>query len=242
MLEHLARYFRQKRLPPAQLQMLRPRRRLSALRRLRGTADETFPVYLIERAQAVRVALADDLRAAGFEVRPFATLDDFVDALRELEPGCVILDIAELDTLALNPAEEAAYRSLGCPLVLVFDSLDGEEAASAVRLGAIDLVRRPVSAGELIAALRRAGASVGEQRARLASLGARKAIERLSKREREVMDGIMRGYSSKEIARILDLSPRTVEMHRSRLHQKLEASSMAQLLGIAWRARGIEGP
>jgi two-component system response regulator FixJ len=241
MLEHLARSLRQERLPQARLQMLRPRRRLSALRRLSAAADETFPVYLVERERSLRIAIARDLRAAGFEVRPFATPGDFVDAMRELGPGCMILDIAELDSLALSAADEATYSALGCPMILIFETFHADDAASAIRLGAADLLRRPVPIGELAAALRRAGPRVREQRARLASLAARRAIERLTEREREVMDGLMNGLSSKEIARKLGISHRTIEMHRRRLNEKLEVSSMAELLGIGWGARAIGG-
>jgi two-component system, LuxR family, response regulator FixJ len=241
MLKHLTRSPGRKRLPLAQLQMLRPRRRLSALRRLSGAAEEAFPVYLVEPARSLRIALARDVRAAGFEVRPFATLEDFVDAMRELSPGCIVLDVAELEALALSAADEATYSALGCPMVLTFETLHADDAARAIRLGATDLLRRPVPLGELVAALRRAGPRVREQRARLASLGARRAIERLTEREREVMKGLMHGLSSKEIARNLGISHRTIEMHRRRLNEKLEVSSMAELLVIGWRAQAIGG-
>jgi two-component system response regulator FixJ len=241
MLEHLARSPRHERLPQARLPMVRPRRRLSALRRLSAAADETFPVYLVERERSLRIALARELRAAGFEVRPFATPEEFVGTMRDLGPGCMVLDVAEIDALALSAADEATYRALGCPMILTFETLHAEDAASAIRLGAADLLRRPLSPADLIAAVRRASPRVREQRARLASLAARRAIERLTDREREVMKGLMRGRSSKEIARDLGISHRTIEMHRRRINEKLEVSSMAELLGIGWRARAIGG-
>jgi two-component system, LuxR family, response regulator FixJ len=84
--------------------------------------------------------------------------------------------------------------------------------------------------------LRRAGLKVRQQRSRLAARRAKRAIATLSARERDVLDGLAQGRSNKGIARHLHLSPRTVEMHRARLHRKLGAASAAEILALAWRA------
>jgi two-component system response regulator FixJ len=238
MLEHLPRSARRDRLAPARLQMLRRARPLPPFRLVAAGAAEAFPVYLVETVRSLRVALGADLRRQGFAVRAFAGLDDFVAAAAELEPGCVILDVAALHGEGARAGDAAAYRAIGCPTVLLFGRLDADQAVDAVRLGAIDLVRRPVSPAELAGAIRRAGPAVREQRSRLASRRAREALDGLSPREREVMDGMLHGLSSKAIARDLGLSPRTVEMHRSRLHKKLGVGSTAELLALAWRAHG----
>lgn len=259
MLDLLANRARRERdrLGPARLQMLRRARPLPPFRLVAAGGEEAFPVYLIETVRSLRVALGADLRQGGFAVRAFAGLGDFVAAAAELEPGCVILDVA-----ALHPAngpgnapgnapggghggaragEAAAYRAIGCPTVLLFGRLDADQAVDAVRLGAHDLLRRPVSPAELAGAIRRAGPAVREQRSRLASRRARAALDALSPREREVMEGMMAGLSSKAIGRNLGLSHRTVEMHRSRLHRKLAVGSIAELLALAWRAHGHGG-
>jgi two-component system response regulator FixJ len=203
----------------------------------RAAAAEAFPVYLVERERALRIALSRDLTAAGFEVRPFAALRDFVAAHQELEAGCVILDLAALPA-GCPPADPSAADcpTDGWPTILLFDRLTVEDSVRAVRLGAADLLQRPVPLESLVAALGRAGPRVRQQRSRLASLRARHAIQRLSAREREVLDGLAQGRSNKDIARHLHLSPRTVEMHRARLHRKLGASSVAEILALAWRA------
>jgi two-component system response regulator FixJ len=198
--------------------------------------EEGFPIYLVEPARDVRIALARDLKGAGFEVRPFASLRDFVAANKELEAGCVVLDLA-----ALPPSCPPAEPSVACPIdgwptVLLFDRLTPEDSVRAVRLGAADLLRQPVALEDLVAALRRAAPEVRRQRSRLAARRAKQAIATLSAREREVLDGLVEGRSNKDIARRLHLSPRTVEMHRARLHRKLGAASVAGILAIAWRA------
>lgn len=110
---------------------------------------------------------------------------------------------------------------------------DGSQARAA------DLVHKPVSIAELSAALRRAAVRVREQRVRVRALQARAALDTLSAREREVVDGLVRGFSSKEIARALGLSPRTIEMYRSRLHRKLDVLSVAELVAIGCRAAAV---
>lgn len=199
-------------------------------------SEEDFPVYLVEPARDARIALARDLKGAGFEVRPFAGVRDFVAAHKELEAGCVVLDLA-----ALPPGCPSADPSVPCatdgwPTVLLFDRLTADDSIRAVRLGAADLLRQPVALEELAAAVRRAGSKVRQQRSRLAARRAKQAIATLSAREREVLDGLAQGCSNKDIARHLHLSPRTVEMHRARLHRKLGAASVAEILALAWRA------
>lgn len=241
MFEHLASQSRERRLPLARLQMMRPRPMVGALPRPSSPPQDAFPVYVVERSRSLRVALTRDLRSAGFEVRPFESIADFVGSTEELEPGCLVVDASQLASPPCPGAGDPPNGVAGYPTILTFESLSHEDAVMAVRLGAADLVNRPVSVDELAAALSGAAGRVREQRARLQSVRARAAVDSLSPREFEVMDGLMRGASSKEIARALGLSHRTVEMHRSRLHRKLKVGSIAGLLEIGWRASVTEG-
>jgi FixJ family two-component response regulator len=199
-------------------------------------SEEDFPIYLVEPARDARIALARDLKGAGFEVRPFAAVPDFVAAHKELEAGCVVLDLAALPAHCPSSDPSVACPTDGWPTVLLFDRLTPEDCARAVRLGAADLLRKPVAPEDLAAAFRRAGAKVRQQRSRLAARRAKQAVATLSARERDVLDGLAQGCSNKDIARHLHLSPRTVEMHRARLHRKLGAASVAEILALAWRA------
>jgi two-component system response regulator FixJ len=198
--------------------------------------EEAFPVYLVEADRGGRIALARELKGAGFEVRPFAGVRDFVAAHKELEAGCVVLDLAALPPHCPSADPSVACPTEGWPTILLFDRFTAEDAVRAVRLGAADLLRRPIALEDLSAALRRAGPKVRQQRSRLAARRAKQAIATLSARERDVLDGLALGRSNKDIARHLHLSPRTVEMHRARLHRKLGAASVAEILALAWRA------
>jgi len=194
------------------------------------------PVYLVEADRALRIALAADLRAAGLETRPFAAADDLAEALPELAPGCVVADI-ELAFASPALREGGGEGEFLFPTLLLFGALSPDDAIAAVRLGAADLVRRSASLDELVAAVERSRPKVRALEVRLASRKAKAAIDTLTPREREVLGCMMKGLSSKEIARVLGVSPRTVEMHRARLHRRLSVNSIVDLLSLAWRAR-----
>jgi FixJ family two-component response regulator len=213
------------------------RPQLSAPPQPSPAAETDFAIYLIERELGRRVALAQDLRELGFVVRPFPVLDDFAAASMEIEPGVVILDVAMLPAF---PVLDNDRLAAGYPTILLFDRLESEHAVQAVRSGAVDLIRWPGPLDELAEAVRRAAAKVGEHRMRLEAAQVREEINHLSRRERDVLRLIVRGLSNKEMARQLGLSPRTVEMHRSKLYRKLGVSTAAPLVVIAMRGGGVD--
>ncbi|MEA3038032.1 MAG: two-component system, LuxR family, response regulator FixJ [Sphingomonadales bacterium] len=200
-----------------------------------------FPVYLVVPERELRIATARDLVALGYEARPFAGVEDLAAALPELAPGCVVLDIADLEALPQALREPGTEAQLRFPTIFLFSALDTDGAIAAMRLGAADLVRRPAAMPELVAALRRAAPRVRDLRRRIAEAEARELTDTLSIRERQVMECMMLGFSNKEIGRALGVSHRTVEMHRRRLHRRLGAASLAELLALAWHARRDEG-
>jgi FixJ family two-component response regulator len=200
-----------------------------------------FPVYLVEPEREFRIATTRNLTACGYEARPFASVEDLAAAIPELAPGCIIVDIALPEVVPRALREPGAEGRLRFPTILLFSALDADGAIAAMRLGAADLVRRPAAMPDLVAALRRVAPRVRDLRRRFAEAHARKRTDRLSIRERQVMECMMLGLSNKEIGRALGVSHRTVEMHRSRLHRRLGAGSLAELLALAWRARRDEG-
>ena len=198
-------------------------------------AEAAPPLYLVEPDRNLRIQLGRTLFAAGFDTRPFADMHDFLAALPDLACGCVILGVgfvAEAAALCRSAGEE----TFPLPTILASTSLAREDAIAALRLGAADLLERPPSPDDLVAAVRRAAGRVAACELRLAARRARAAVDVLPLRQREVLGSMMTGMSNKEIARGLGISPRTVEMHRARLQRKLGVASLAELLALAWRA------
>ena len=181
------------------------------------------------------------LAGAGFTARPFADPRDLAAALPELAPGCVVVDIAELGgTHAAALSGSDGEGRLRFPTILTFAALSPADAVAAVRFGAADLLSRPIDLVELLAALRRVAPRVRRLERRQPAEQAKGILDGLTVRQREILDCIMRGLPTKKIARILDLSPRTVEMHRGRLHRRLAVGSVAELLALAWQAQSSD--
>src|SRR4051794_17481793 len=147
---------------------------------LPGKAD--FPVYVVEADRGLRIGLTRDLTAARFAVRPFSTAEDLAAALPELSPGCVLVDIDAVGSVAeaMREVEGAGAGALRFPTILLFSNLDEQDSIAAVRLGAADLLRRPVPPAELIAALRRAAPKVRQLEMRLAAARAKAAVDTLT--------------------------------------------------------------
>jgi two-component system response regulator FixJ len=197
-------------------------------------------VYIVESDRSLRIGLTRDLTAARFAARPFSTAEDFAAALPELSPGCVLADIAVAHRETEARRDDAGAGALRFPTILLFSALDEQDAVAAVRLGAADLLRRPVPLDALIAALRRAAPKVRQLEMRRAAERAKATVDTLTPRQRQVMECMMLGLSNKDMARTLGISFRTVEMHRARLQHRLSLTSLTELLTLAWSARGAD--
>ena len=193
-------------------------------------------LHLIETDKRQRVALTRELRALGLYVRPFAAPRDFLEARAELRPGCVILNAEAALPGSAQQEDGASILAQDWPAFISFDRIETSEALQLVRLGAMDFLRKPIALDELSAVLERAEPYIRELRRHEERKQASMMIDTLSERERAVLEGLAEGLSSKALARRLKLSPRTVEMHRSRIGRKLGVTSLAQLLSIAFAA------
>jgi len=194
-------------------------------------------IYIVDDDQAVRESLQMLLETSGYAVRVFASAGDFLEVAESLEFGCLVADLQmpEMDGLELlHQLNELGVR---LPAVVVTAHGDIATAVRAMRAGAIDFVEKPFTTEALQNGIRMALA----QRPRPSSADqARLAIQErlkiLSPREREVLDGMVAGHPNKVIAYRLSLSPRTVEIHRARVMDKMQARSLSELVRLALAA------
>lgn len=194
-------------------------------------------VHVIDDDDAVRDSLLFLLESADLEARGYASALRFLEAAPSLAgtPGCIVTDVRmpEMDGLTLQ--EEVRQRGLGLPVIVITGHGDVPIAVSAMKAGAVDFLEKPFEDEALLDAVERA--LHGSQPAAAASvpfdpaLAAR--LETLTEREREVLDGIVAGHANKVIARDLGISPRTVEVHRARVMEKMQAQSVADLVRMA---------
>jgi two-component system, LuxR family, response regulator FixJ len=193
-------------------------------------------IYVVDDDEAVRDSLSLLLEAQGYTVRAFASAPEFLAAAPTLRPGCLISDIRmpEMDGLELQ--QRLIERALPFPLILITGHGEVPLAVRAMKAGAIDFIEKPFAAETILksaaAALARLAEPPGQDQF-AAAAAARLAL--LTPREREVLQGLLAGLPNKSIAYDLAISPRTVEIHRARVMDKMGARSLPELvrMGLA---------
>ena len=193
--------------------------------------DAKGPVYLVDDEPALLKALTRLLKAEGFKVRAFESALDFLGTSLASGGGCMVLDEAMPE---MSGAElQQRLNTLESPLAVVFLTGNGDIPMSvrAIKLGAVDFLTKPVKDEELLAAIRLGLKKTSEmvrQKEELNELRVRHAA--LTGREREVMAGVVQGLPNKQIAGLLEIVEQTVKVHRSRVMQKMGATSLAELV------------
>lgn len=191
-------------------------------------------ILIVDDDADVRDSLQALLESAGYAVRAFDSARKVL-ADRELgKGGCLIADIRmpDMDGLALQ--EELVHRQIGLPVIVVTGHGDVPLAVRAMKAGAVDFIEKPFEADIILTSVARALAQSGQARS-LATLAeaAESKIALLTARERQVLEHLVAGRSNKVIAYELDISPRTVEIHRAHLMEKMQARSLSDLVRSA---------
>jgi FixJ family two-component response regulator len=189
---------------------------------------------VVDDDRNVRLMLSYMLGDADLQSRPFASGADFLSALPDLQPGCILLDVRMPDMDGLAVMAELARRSIDWPVVFMTGHGEVPVAVEAMKLGAIDFLQKPFSEEALLACFDR-GFAMLEQRSAAARrrAAAMARIEQLTAREREVLQGLLAGLSNKLIADRLGISLRTVEMHRGNMMDRLGVDNLAEALTLA---------
>lgn len=194
-------------------------------------------VYLVERDLASRRTLTSHLAQIGAEAWPFAGGGEFLDMLDHLMPACILLDMDLEAPEGLDVLAELMRRQPAWPVVALSARGEIPLAVEAMKLGALDFVEKPVSAGRLAAAL--APAWMALERSVEAAEARRIAHERLARltaRELDISVALFSGRSNKAVAHDLGISVRTVEMHRAHIMAKLGVKSLAEAAVLATQA------
>ena len=195
-------------------------------------------VYVVDDESEVRRSLGFFLKAAGFLPRPFLSGRDFLAEAFELAPGCVLIDVRMPEIDGLDVIEELARRRFRLPMIVMTGHGDIATAVRAMKLGAIDFLEKPFEDGVLVQALDRGFDMLTKDvRAERDRRDAERRLEALTPRELDVLTLLANGKSNKEVAIALDLSVRTVEMHRATMFDRLDVRTLPEALKLAFRAR-----
>jgi two-component system, LuxR family, response regulator FixJ len=197
-------------------------------------------VHVIDDDPDVRDSLCLLLQASGYKARAHGACEEFLRALSPDETLCVVADLRMPEMGGLDLQAHLLEKSIDVPFIVVTGHGDVPSAVRALKSGAADFIEKPVDGKTLISAVERAASA--RRVAREKSLAEARAAERLSAltpRERDVLRHLVDGNPNKIIAHALGISPRTVENHRARLMDKLQASSVADLVRLALSAPGL---
>jgi two-component system response regulator FixJ len=200
---------------------------------------EEQQIFVVDDDAGVRDSIRLLLETIGFKVRLFARAAQF---LADMEPklGCLVSDIRIQDMSGLDLQEEIVRRHLGLPVIFITGHGDVPLAVRAMKAGAIDFLEKPFDDRQLIASIRRAMEVSVKNRSRAAEAQAATGIlALLTPRERGVLDKLVMGRSNKVVAHELGISPRTVEIHRARVMDKMNASSLSDLVRIVLATEGV---
>lgn len=194
-------------------------------------------IHIVDDDDAVRDSLEALLLAEGFDAEGFESADAFLKHGDLSSAACCLLDVRMPGKDGLTLLAELTERSIALPVIMMTGHGDVPMAVKAMKLGAVDFVEKPFDIGVMLAAIRSAlrSATAGERTQAVDPELAQK-IERLTPRERDVMEHLVVGRSNKEVGLELGISPRTVEIHRARLMEKMAASNLAQLVRMALAA------
>jgi two-component system response regulator FixJ len=191
-------------------------------------------VFVVDDDAAMRDALAQLLETAGLRVEAHADGPAFLATFEADRPGCLLLDMAMPGMTGLEVQAALNARGLGVPIIFLTGHGDIPMAVRAVQAGAVDFLEKPIQGAALLERVQRA---LNLDREWRQTQGRTQAIQQryasLSPRERECMALAVSGFTSKEIARKLDISPRTVEVHRTHVMHKMGAVNMAELVNMA---------
>ena len=200
-------------------------------------------IYIVDDDDAVRASLHSLLSVqADLIVRGYRSGDAFLEETGELDPGVVLLDFHMPGSNGLDVLKALERNVRFVPIILTGQGNVGL-AVQAMKAGALDFVEKPYDARTLMAAIDQAFAQLdqgGEAEARVQA--ARAKIALLSPRETDTLKGLIEGRSNKVIAYELDISPRTVEIYRANLMEKLDVRSLSEALRIAFAAGMVPQP
>ena len=191
-------------------------------------------VFVVDDEPAMRDSLRWLIESTGLRVETFADADTFLARIRPELPGCLVLDVRMPGMSGLDLQAELERRGIGLPTIIVTGHAEVPMAVRAVKAGAIDFIEKPFSDQLLLDRVRQ-GIEMDrqEREGRAQRTEALRRMGSLTAREREVLDLVVAGKANKEIAAALGLSPKTVEVHRAHVMEKMQASSVAELVRLA---------
>ena len=194
-----------------------------------STSEPT--VFIVDDDHAVRRFLCGLIASIDIPVEAYASAQDFLDSYEPGRAGCLLLDIRMPGMSGLELQQEFGRRAIDLPVIILTGHGNVQVAVNAMKAGAVDFIEKPFNNELLLDRVQRAlSEGVKAREARLGQEAIKDRMARLTPRERQVLEQVIAGDTNKGVARQLGISEKTVELHRSRVMEKMQAGSLAALV------------
>lgn len=188
-------------------------------------------VFVVDDDQEVREALQLLMESVGLGVATYASAQGYLDQFDPARPGCIVLDVRMPGMSGLELQSQLAEKLLCPPIIIITGHGDVPMAVRAVQAGAVDFIEKPFNDQALLDSVHRAIEKDAQQRGEASHVAdIQSRYERLTPREKEVVALVVTGYRNKLIADKLSVSQSTVEAHRAKVMEKMEAKSLSDLM------------
>jgi FixJ family two-component response regulator len=196
-------------------------------------------VFVVDDDASIRRALARLIKSAGYQVNTFASAREFLESgYHSQGPGCLVLDVRMPGLSGLDLQRELQNANLMLPVVFMTGHGDIPMSVKAMKAGAVDFLPKPVKDTDLLRAIKQALARAVHDRAERSELeDIQIRVEKLTPRERQVMDLVAKGLLNKQIAFELGTVEKTIKVHRARVMQKMQVQSLADLVRLTEKLR-----
>ena len=198
-------------------------------------------IFIVDDDHDLRATLVDLVETAGLKAEAYASANEFSAVCQSTREGCLVVDIHMPGMDGLELQQQLKDDRIDIPVVVITGRGDVPKAVKALKAGAVDFIEKPFSGEHVLTSIRRALEISKRNREKdQFAIGAAERHARLTPREREVLDHLVVGDSNKVIAAKLDISPRTVEVHRARVMEKMQAQSLSHLVRMVLAVRTDE--
>ena len=194
---------------------------------------DSYVVHIVDDEEAARKSLAFLLTTMGFTVRVHGSATSFLSVAPGVGRACLVTDLRMPDMTGIELLEKLDEAGAMVPAIVVTAQGDVPMAVAAMKAGAIDFIEKPFEDQVLVNAIKRAADRLDKPEAVDDAATLRARLDHLSERERQVLSAVVAGMPNKTIAYDLNISPRTVEVHRANVMAKMQARSLPDLVRMA---------
>jgi len=201
--------------------------------------ETDLTVYIVDDDEAVRDSLCELLASEGLQAQAYSSASDFLNRCSPSMLGCALFDVRMPEISGLELLQHPKFKRLGMPVIMITAYGDVPMAVKAIKFGAVDFIEKPIDSENLLESIWRCFKDYNAQRVKCEErIKFTECLAQLTPREREVMDLLVQGKTNREIAESFGLSPRTVEVHRAAIKQKLGVKSLSELVRLALLEQG----